>query len=350
MDTGKMLKALKALDGFKGEGAEGIGYPSNDTAGKKAGGKPEMSKEMKALVVTVAISAVLFLIGFVSSNLAVMANVILISTFVIAVPQFLFFYEKYRNIKEMEEKFPVFLRDIIESLSAGLPLHKAVISSSKVDYGRLSEEIRKMSNQLSWGLPLQKVLDQFADRVRSSKRMFTSIKIINESYQSGGDVVSILSTVADHSNLLEDAERERKALLNQYVVLMYAISILFIVIVVAINKLMLPIFQTTSATSEVSQALGMSNPCDACYGFDCTVCKFYEAASVHMFSIDPNSVASYYISLFFFMSVVQAIFSGLVAGQIGENSLTAGIKHSLILVSITVVAFYLLIYFKLLGV
>lgn len=317
---------------------------------EKLGTKIELSKERKILIATLFIAAVLVTFGFMTSNFGVLANLILLSTFIVAVPQFVLMYERYRDIKEMEEKFPVFLRDVIESMGAGIPLHQAIINNSRFDYGRLSVEVKKMASQISWGLPLNKVLDQFADRVKRSKRLCTSIKIINESYQSGGDVISILDTVTDHSNLLEEAEKERKSLLNQYVVLMYAISIIFIVIVVAINKLMMPIFQTTPTGGEVSEVLGITNPCDTCHGFDCTVCRLYETTSMYVFSIDPTSISAYYVSLFFFMSLMQAIFSGLVAGQIGENSITAGIKHSLMLVSITLGTFYFLIYFKILGV
>ena len=39
----------------------------------------------------------------------------------------------------------------------------------------------------------------------------------------------------------------------------------------------------------------------------------------------------YYNALFVLMAVVQGIFSGLVAGQIGEGSVSAGVKHSIIM-------------------
>jgi len=69
-----------------------------------------------------------------------------------------------------------------------------------------------------------------------------------------------------------------------------------------------------------------------------------------MLGTDKTSVSCYYISLFFFMSVIQAFFSGLVAGQISEGSLISGIKHSLILVMITLGSFYILTYLGLIGV
>ena len=323
---------------------------SNQELKQKFRPKIILSSEVKILFVTIFIAAVLIILGVISSNFGILANLILLSTFIVAVPQFLVMYEKYRDVREMQEKFPAFLRDVIESMTAGVSLHQAIINNSKFDYGKLSKEVKKMANQLTWGLPLTKVLTQLANRVKSSKRLYASVKIINESYISGGDVISILSTLTDHSNILEEAEKERKSLLNQYVVLMYAISIIFIVIVVAINRLMVPIFEATSIGAEAGEAIGMTNPCDPdlCNGFDCAVCELYTITSVNVFSIDPTSIGAYYISVFFFMSIIQAVFSGLVAGQIGENSVKAGVKHSLILISITLGTFYFLIYFKIL--
>ena len=340
----------KSKKGSKSDSPEDQRLFEKTYSTERFGFKIKLSRQRMILVVTVSISLMLLIIATMTENLGVMANIILLCTFIVAVPQFFLMYESYKNVKEMEQKFPVFLRDVIESLSAGLPLHKAIIDASKFDYGKLTPEVKKIANQISWGLPLQKVLDQFAERVKRSPRLFTSVKIINESYSSGGDLVSIFNTVTDHSLLLDEAERERRSLLNQYVVLMYAISIIFMVIVVAINKLMMPIFQATSGSVDVGEALGMTNPCDKCLGFDCTVCKLYETTSEYVFSIEPTSISAYYISLFFFMSLVQSIFSGLVAGQIGEGSIAAGMKHSLILVSITLGTFYFLVYFKILTI
>ena len=49
-----------------------------------------------------------------------------------------------------------------------------------------------------------------------------------------------------------------------------------------------------------------------------------------MFSLGAGATC-YYNALFLIMVVVQGIFTGLVAGQIGENSIVAGFKHSLIM-------------------
>ena len=304
-----------------------------------------LSRKTKILLTSVAISIVLFTLGLISRDPGVTGNFIIISIFIILVPQFFVTYKKFRDIKDMEDKFPAFLRDLSESLTAGLPLHKALVSTSKIQYGPLSREIDKMSNQLSWNVPLDKVLEQFSERIKSSKRMYLAIKIIRESYHSGGDVKSTLNYLVESQITLSEAVKEKSSMLNQYVVLMYIITILFLVIIVFINKLMMPMFELSQQISES----GISNPCDSCQGFECSVCSLFQGVSKTIFNVDETSIASYYVSLFFFLSIVQSFFAGLVAGQISEGSVMAGLKHSLILVGIVFGMFSILVRIGLLG-
>jgi flagellar protein FlaJ len=307
----------------------------------------KLSFEMKMLLACVAASAFLIILGIASSDLGVIGNTIILSTFLMLVPQLLFRYQKYKAIKEMEEKFPIFLRDLTESIRSGMPFHQTILVANKLDYGRLSNEIRKMANQISWGMPFDKVIDQFSERVKGSKRLNLALKTIKETYISGGDVASTLESVADNSTILEDSEKERKSLLNQYVVLMYAICFMFVGIVAAINRIMVPIFQTSTVMG-INQEL-ISNPCSSSYGFSFMICKLFDSVAI-VFKIPLGSIAAYYTSLFFFMSIIEAMCCGLVAGQISENSITAGIKHSVIMTTVTFGAFSILVRLKLLGV
>jgi flagellar protein FlaJ len=205
-----------------------------------------------------------------------------------------------------------------------------------------------MAHQITWGITVDKVIDQEIERVKKSRRLVIAWQTIKETLMSGGDMVSILESVADTAMVLEESEKEKKSLLNQYVVLMYAIVFIFVGIVAAINKLMVPIFKA-STIAGAEQVLGMTNPCDACGGFGCDVCGLYGLVS-KIFSIDPGTIGSYYTAIFFFMSIIEAAFAGLVAGQISENSIFAGIKHSIILLTTTFAAFSILIRLKILGV
>jgi flagellar protein FlaJ len=43
--------------------------------------------------------------------------------------------------------------------------------------------------------------------------------------------------------------------------------------------------------------------------------------------------------IFFHMSIIQAFFSGLIAGKMGEGTMSAGLKHSIILLTCGYIAF-----------
>jgi len=309
----------------------------------------KISPEIKIVAISSVITAIIIVIGVLTSNAGVIGNGIILGIFLIALPLVLLRYEKFRTIKEIEEKFPLFLRDVVESIRSGMPLHQAIITNSKLDYGRLSKEVKKMAHQLSWRMPVNEVLDQFTERVKTSKRLYSSLQTIRESYSSGGDVVSTFESVADNLTQLDDAEKERKALLNQYVLLMYGIAFIFVGIVVAINKLLIPVF-SVSSTPGGQEALGLTNPCASPLGIEGTICDLYALPAQYIFSIDPTSIGAYYTSLFFFMSVIVSIASGLVAGQISENSIAAGLKHSAIMSIGVIGIMFILRYVNLLGV
>jgi flagellar protein FlaJ len=307
--------------------------------------KIEIDLEKKILIISLVISILIISLGVITLNVGVIANGIIISVFMIFLPLILFRYQKLKSLKEYEEKFPLFIRDVSESVTSGMAFHQAIIVSSRLDYGRLSKEVKKMANQISWGIPVDKVLDQFTERVKKSKRLYMGLKTLRESYLTGGDVISTLDSVAENLSILDDAQKERSSLLNQYVILMYAISFIFLGILVSINKLMIPIFQISSMDG--SQALGISNPCE---GNPNIICSIYTLPSYLFMIKDPSGIGAYYTSIFFFMSIIVAISCGLVAGQISENSITAGLKHSVLMTVGIVGAMLFLKYIGLLGV
>lgn len=269
---------------------------------------------------------------------------IIFSAFIIFLPQMFLRWEKYRKIKEMEMKFPAFLRDVTEHVRAGSPVYKAIIATSKIDYGELSKEIKIVSNQLSWGIPLDKVLERFSERVKS-KKLQMAIYTIRESYLAGGNIPLTLEGLADSLATLEDAEKERKSLLSQYVVVMYAISLIFIGIIAALNNFMIPIFKMGVVGAELAP---LTNPCETpTTTFSMGICNLYYGIS-SAFGIKAG-ITSYYVALFFLMAIIQAFFAGLIIGQISRGSIVAGLVHSGILTILVFGGFGILSYLGLLG-
>jgi flagellar protein FlaJ len=305
--------------------------------------------ERKVKLIILIISLVLILSGYFSRDVGIFANLLIISTF-ISFSTFAFFeYKHYREWKEMEEKLPLFLHDLTETLASGISLPKAIKIISKHDYGSLNKIIKPLANQMSWNIPIHKVLDKFVEKTRKSKKISTAFKILREALISGGNTIAVLTSLSESLEMLQQMEKERKSILNQYTLMLYAISFIFLGVVVMINKLLMPIFANPQIAGIGAGGLSIIDPCFVCRGVGCDICNFFAVIAYNFFGLEPRKTY-YYISIFFLLSLIQAIFAGFVAGQVAEGSIRAGIKHSLILTAIVVGVYLLLFRIGLIGV
>ncbi len=285
------------------------------------------------------IMAVVFLligIIFFHSDMAILANFLIISLLMGLLPSLILTYLKYERIKDIENEFPNFLRDMSEAQKSGTSLADAFRNAAKTNYGRLTPEIRKMSNQLSWGIPLQSVLEKFSERMKDSDIIKRSVRIIIEAYNSGGDIAETMESTAMNVTTIKEAEKERKSMMSQHVVMMYILFFAFVGITIVISKTLTPMMNMNLGANMLGGTIGsFKSPCISCQGSSnmlCISCSVFSGVST-VFGLG-TSTNSYYRAIFLSMIIIQGIFTGLVSGQIGENSPKAGIKHSLIMTTI----------------
>ncbi|MCD6496255.1 MAG: type II secretion system F family protein [Candidatus Aenigmarchaeota archaeon] len=302
-----------------------------------------LKERVLLLPVVIAVSivaAVAFLVG----DASVVGNTIIIAMFIAVVPYFAYRYSKYAWLKGIERQFPNFIRDLADSKRSGMTLENSIKMASKTNYGKLTDEIKKMSNKLSWGVPFLRVLDIFGEKVKESTSITEVLNIIKEVYKSGGNVVATLDSAAVNMNMLREAEEERRNVTSQHVMVTYGIFFMFLGIVIVIIYIFVPMMTTVSLGGSETDAIAsfsstFSNPCsDLAIPFPCGLFD----GTCSMLDVDPYGVGCYYISLFFYVLVIQGLCSGLIAGQLGENSAVAGAKHSMIMVSIAIFIFILL--------
>ena len=91
-------------------------------------------------------------------------------------------------------------------------------------------------------------------------------------------------------------------------------------------------------------SLGFLDPCIPCEGkFHpfCISCITFKGIS-QIFLLGTGA-EGYYRGLFFSMLLLQGIFSGLICGEVSENSLSAGTRHSLVMTLVGLGIFMILI-------
>jgi flagellar protein FlaJ len=199
----------------------------------------------------------------------------------------------------IEQGVNSFLRDLTEVRKTGLSPEKCIESLSNREYGIFSKELRKISSEISWGIPLKKVLTDFIKRTRSWMTQIVMFLLV-ETVDVGGGTIAMIESLARFDNLTQEVEKEKKAEVRPYVMMPYFAALLL----VATTTMMLGFTTGTIGTAGTGPPKDMS----AITATFTTACIFH----------------SYLI--------------GIVAGKISEESVAAGFKHAAVLAVISVIA------------
>jgi flagellar protein FlaJ len=301
-----------------------------------------MERGRKVILVSIMVAVLLISVfSFLTQDVGIIVNVGVIALFIVITPLFLLKYIEFLWIKAVEKEFPNFIRDLSGLKRSGITLSEAIKMTTKNNYGKLTPEVKKFSNRLSWGVHFLRALEIFSNSFKSSLTITEILGILKESYLSGGNISMTLESLSKDMVILKEIGEERKSVVRQHVMVMYGIFFMFVVISIAIIQVLVPMMGQTAATA------GVTSPLILTFTDPCT--KFYIVFPCGYFDIlctsfaVPSGVGCYYFALFFTVLLTQAIFMGLIAGQLGENSVIAGVKHSLIMLASIFIIFMFLI-------
>ena len=271
-----------------------------------------------ALGLIVAVSAVLAAFVFRFSNMALEWDQMIILGMIVAVfPPASVEYLDLRWQRGIDQNIPRLLREIAESGKTGLTLVRAIEVSADRDYGPLTPELKQMVAQISWGTSLDDALKSFAKRARTKLAQRTS-DLISEVARSGGDTQEIMEQLNKHIGELQSIDRERYAQMRPYAAVVYiAFGVFLFTDIMLIRSFFQQILELQTAI--------LNTPGGA-------TSIFGGASSVDIALLKK---------VLFHAVIVQALVGGLVAGKMSEARLGAGLKHTLILLVIAFVAFFL---------
>ena len=302
-----------------------------------------MERERKVMLASLVVAVILITtFAFLTQDVGIIVNVGVIALFIVITPLFLIKYTEFLWIKAVEKELPNFIRDVAGLKKSGISLSEAIKMTTKNNYGKLTPEVQKFSNRLSWGVHFLRALDIFGKRFRSSKIITEVLSILKESYVSGANIAATLDSLSRDMVTLKEIEEERKSIVRQHVMIMYGIFFMFVAISIGIIIVLIPMMtqnQSTTAGLASPLVLSFSDPCGRFYVL--LPCAYFDVMC-SSFSV-PSGIGCYYFALFFTILLIQAVFMGLIAGQLGENSVVAGTKHSLIMLAAIFIIFMFLI-------
>jgi flagellar protein FlaJ len=218
-------------------------------------------------------------------------------------------YLHFRRVYQIDTVFPDFVRDLAASRRAGMTFTNAILFTSKGSYGLLTDEIKKIAQQISWGSSVEEALKSFAHRI-NTKSVRRTISLIIEASRSGGNVADVLDVAADDAREIKQLEAERRVNMASYVVVIYVSMFVFMAIIAMLAAVFIPTI-TGSEAQGLSTAIG------------------------GMGNISQTAI----IQVFYFATIVQSVGTGIVAGVFEDGHLQSSVKHVFILLLVTWLVF-----------
>lgn len=276
-----------------------------------------MKIPLKTRQITAAISVVIamsFSIGFFilqPDTAALFFNeLLLVSIIIVLAPSAALEHLNQKWMNGIEDQMPVLVRGISESQETGLTFIKAIekVVEDKMVRPPLSDEVKKLTVQMSWGLSFEDALTGLRNRIKSSivNRFCT---LVLEASRSGGEIRKVFTTTAGFMEDMRQTDKETSSQMKPYTIVVYAAFFVFaFTSVILVRSFFAPLQGLPQILSPLSIG-GISNLKD----------------------------------FFYRTMLMSALVGGLMAGKIGERRVAGGLKHSIMLMIAGYAIFYLLI-------
>jgi flagellar protein FlaJ len=231
------------------------------------------------------------------------------SLIVTVIPALIFDRYYSREEKGILNGITSFLRDLVENRKTGLSPEKCIQILSDRDYREFSKYLKRISSEINWGLPLREVFEDFRKTVKSWLAQI-NIYLLIDSIEVGGGTEESLESLAEFSESIKDIENERRATLAPLFLVPYIGAGLLTMTTI----LLLQFFNDMLALS--SQALPL--------------------LTLNRTMLTPLILNSYML--------------GLVTGKITTGRTSAGFKHAIILVLVSVAGIWMGFHFKFMSI
>jgi len=193
-----------------------------------------------------------------------------------------------------------FLRDLVENRKTGLSPERSIQALADRDYGKFSKYLKLMSAELSWGIPLRKIFNDFKSRVKNWTCLI-NLYLLIDTIEVGGGTEESLETLAEFAEQTRELESERRAHLAPLFIVPYMGA----EILTLTTMMLLQLF-------------------------------------VNMSLIGGTQIAIKELTKMLITPLIFHSFTlGLVTGKIVSGRVSAGFKHALLLIIISVSGIYI---------
>jgi archaeal flagellar protein FlaJ len=214
-------------------------------------------------------------------------------------------HNRWKN--KVEKATPEFMRDLATASKTGMPLQTALEHAAKRQYGPLTTELKMMVSQMSWGMNFNEALMEFSKRIDLPVIKKATVLIL-EAGRHGGNLADIFESTAKYVENVNAWTAKRRMQTMPYVAIFYfSVFIYLFIIIILSNMMFTPLAKLNASGTPLLKTI--LNPLEA-------------------------------RRIFLHTALLEALFGGLIAGKINEDTFSAGLKHATVLAIASGLAFY----------
>lgn len=253
-------------------------------------------------------------------------------------------FKENQKQKEIETRFLDFVRNLTGAIKSGMPVSRAISHISKIDYGALSPYVLKLGYKVEWAIPVHKAF-LFFSNATGNDVIKRAIATVIEAEQSGGNMEDVLSSITESLIEIKKIKEQRRASIHSQTIQSYIIFFIFIGVMIIVQNMLVPyLVGDGSGGGSILSGMGSQSISGSTGGGPSLIMS----ADIKFDSLRNfvRTISQWFTSLrgiFMMLSLIQGFFAGIIIGKMAEGDLTAGVKHSLILMT---VAFFIMSLFK----
>ncbi len=217
--------------------------------------------------------------------------------------------------RSVVSRFPDVLNQLSTANEMGLSVANAMDLVARRTEGPLAAELRLTANDSYWGGDFSDAIGRLAERIANPQAART-LRLVQTANRVSGNIHQVLDVAARDATNAARMRRHRQQEMRPYTIVVVITFVIYLAIILTLDVTYLSVF------AEITEELP-------------------ETADLPVqFGAVESGV---YRTVLFHSALVQAVGSGLIAGKMGEDSLLSGLKYSIALVVITIVAYGLVI-------
>jgi len=208
------------------------------------------------------------------------------------------------------------------NLRAGMTPDKALLLSSRPEFGPLKDEIDAVGKKVTLGKSIGSALSEMSSRVRS-KRLSRAVELINSGLDSGGSLAVLLEATANSVREQYLIDKKIKAGITMYVIFIFTAASIISPVLFSLSSFLIEVIKQTFSQLEIPESATAAVP-----------------IKIAQVSIDPSFVFTFIV---LFLIINNFMASGLL-GLMVKGRQRAGIKYFIPMLLLVIPIFLLVRY------